>query len=50
MLNRRSVSLNRHSMSLNGGSMSMNGEFFCLYQQKNLGIKAIPIDWKCFYT
>lgn len=24
--------------------------FFCLYQQKNLGIKAIPIDWKCFYT
>ena len=28
----------------------LNGDFFCLYQQKNLGIKAIPIDWKCFYT
>ena len=25
-------------------------DFSCLYQQKNLGIKAIPIDWKCFYT
>lgn len=31
-------------------SMSMNEDFFCLYQQKNLGIKAIPIDWECFYT
>ena len=27
---------------------STNGDFFSLYQQKNLGIKAIPIDWKCF--
>lgn len=36
--------------TLNGHSTSMNGDFFCLYQQKNLGIKAIPIDWKCFYT
>lgn len=50
MLNRRSPSMNRRSTTLNGHSTSMNGDFFCLYQQKNLGIKAIPIDWKCFYT
>lgn len=24
--------------------------FLLLVSTKNLGIKAIPIDWKCFYT
>ena len=24
--------------------------FLLLVSKKNLGIKAIPIDWKCFYT